>query len=202
MKSARKLVCAALVCGSLGTIGCGTSSPVATEPSGIPSDVAQSQSAAMPVQVTTNDNSATDVISLFLDAIRRGGDPAVAEEWLTTKAKSELNRIGHKLQPIGSPDARFTVTRAENIPESPGSAFVHSYWEEPTTPGSPTSEVARSQIVWAVQRERDSWRISGFAVQTDDQSDPVILDFENGELMAKFLAPEMPQTASDAPARR
>lgn len=198
MNLSHKIVGVALVSSTALWIGCGGSSPVAETPVAAPPMPANVGSLAPKPMGFIDDaamrspGSATDVISQFLDAVRRGGDPAETQQWLTSKAQAELNRIGQKLQPIGSPGARFTVTRAENVPEAPGSALVHSYWIEPTLGGEPS----QSQVVWAVQWERESWRISGFAVQTEDDEAPVILDFENGDLMANYLEPDRVQAAS------
>jgi hypothetical protein len=180
---------------SLLSLGCGGSNPTAQNGAQNTATTAVNSLAELGPNGAASSvplkSSAVDVVSQFLDAIRRGGDSSAAEEWLTRRAQAELSRIGHKLEPIGSPDAKFTVTRAESLPESPGEALVHSYWEEPNTQGA----TSQSQVVWAVVWERDTWKISGFAVQVDPNSDPVILDFENGDLMANYLNPT-PENAS------
>ncbi len=140
-------------------------------------------------------SSPTDVVSQFLDEVRRGGEDSSANELLTVRARTELSRIGHAIQPIGSPDARFLVTRAETVPGEEASALVHSVWSEPNADGSTTD----SQVVWALQREQSNWRISGLAMELEPNEDPLIIDFENAELMAKLLSPpEEPQIASGA----
>ena len=147
---------------------------------------------------------ATDVVSQFLDLVRRGGADSGAMALLTSKAQSELKRIGRTVQPIGSPDARFEVTRAEAMPGTEDAALVHSIWSEPQSDGqnsgSPDegSQVAASptlqyQVVWAVQREAGQWRISGLAMATDPDQDPMVINFEDGGRMAALLA----ETESD-----
>ena len=59
-----------------------------------------------------------DVVSQFLDLIRRGGADSGANQLLTQKAQSELARIGRSIQPLGSPDAGFRVTRSGKRPRS------------------------------------------------------------------------------------
>lgn len=136
--------------------------------------------------VAGNPTAATEVVSEFLDTIRRGGMDKGADRLLTNRARQELARIGHKLQPLGTPSAKYTVTRAENIPDSPGSALVHSYWTEPDPSELDPAGVVTIQVVWAVQFEGSAWRISGLAVSADG-SNPMILDFENGDAMASYL---------------
>ncbi len=138
--------------------------------------------------------SPSDVVSQFLDEVRRGGEDSRANDLLTAKAQVELRRIGQSIQPIGSPDARFQVTRAEHVPGQADSALVHSIWSEPNGDGTSSD----FQVVWAVQQEPAGWRISGLAMELDPKQDPVIMDFENAEMMAALLAfPEgEPEAAS------
>ena len=63
--------------------------------------------------------------------------------------QTELKRIGRTVQPIGSPDARFQVTRAETVPDEQNSALVHSIWSEPNGDGTSSD----FQVVWAVEQE-------------------------------------------------
>ncbi len=127
--------------------------------------------------------SPTEIVSQFLDQVRRGGDKSEAGNLLTKIAQAELTRIGRSIEPIGSPDARFQVTRAENVPGEEGAALVHSIWSEPAADGGQ----ADFQVVWAVSHEEAGWRISGLAMEMNPNQAPLIIDFENGELMAKIL---------------
>lgn len=158
------------------------------------------------ILTATNSSSATEVVSEFLDVIRRGDADDDSDRLLTSGARRELARIGHKLQPLGSPSARFKVTRAENVPDSPGSALVHSYWSEPQEePAVGNGEIqydAPLQVVWAVQWESSAWRISGLAVQMAPGEQPLVLDFENGDAMAEYLrAGEVAEVPGDSVAR-
>ena len=158
------------------TTGCGgDSESKVAERSG---DSSQSPAAA-----NVKKASPTDVVSQFLDRVRRGGEDSDAGILLTTRAQSELKRIGRSVQPIGSPDAFFNVTRSEPVPGEPDSMLVHSIWSEPSGDGTNSDY----QVVWAVQRESDQWRISGLAMELQPGQPPTIIDFENGDLMAKLL---------------
>lgn len=127
--------------------------------------------------------SPTDVVSQFLDRVRRGGEDSDAGKLLTSRAQSELNRIGRSVQPIGSPDAFFNVTRSEAVPGEKDSMLVHSIWSEPAADGTKSDY----QVVWAVQLENGDWRISGLAMELVPNQPPTIIDFENGDLMAQLL---------------
>ena len=149
-------------------------------------------SAASPT-VAADIPSPMDIVSRFLDEVRRGGDDSRANDLLTAQARQELARIGQPIQPIGSPDARFEVTRAEMIPEEEGSALVHSLWSEPNQDGT----TSQFQVVWAVQRESQGWRISGLAMEIEPNQPPIIIDFENSEMMANLLTPKQPASSSE-----
>ncbi len=173
--------CLLLVPGILSSclVGCGSSSDVAQTP----------EQTADSTEVAQAEESPVEVVSQFLDRVRRGGDGAAAGHLLTEKAQSELERIGRSVQPIGSPDARFDVSRSQDVPGEPDSALVHSVWSEPTGDGSN----AEYQVVWAVERDPVQWRISGLAMEIEPGQSPEIIDFEDGELMAQLL------TASERP---
>ena len=173
--------------------GCGSS----TEPTAANNDSGANRTEANPVgaaaaTTTTAVGSPVDVVSQFLDEIRRGGADSRANDLLTQKAQSELKRIGQSVQPIGSPDAGFQVTRFEKMPDDASSALVHSIWSEPNGDGTNS----QFQVVWAVHLEPVGWRISGLAMELDPAQPPMVIDFENGDLMAQLLAPPADDAAS------
>lgn len=184
-----------LAAGMMGAtlVGCGsnTNSGSADIGSSSPaSNIAAMSGQGSPVAAQTL--PATDVVSQFLDLVRRGGGDSGASTLLTAKAQSELNRIGRTVQPIGSPDARFVVTRAESLPENPDATLVHSVWTEPASGNSGESAnsdaVLEYQVVWALQKESNQWRISGLAMEIDPEQNPLIVNFEDGNRMAALLA--------------
>ncbi|TWT79396.1 hypothetical protein CA13_07960 [Planctomycetes bacterium CA13] len=154
------------------TVGCGSSADVTDA------------TAINTTTVAAKGPSATEVVSQFLDRVRRGGQSSGADQLLTERAKSELTRIGRSVQPIGSPDAHFEVTQARQVPSDPDAMLVQSIWTEPAGDGSKSD----FEVVWAVQREAGGWRISGLAMQMDPAQPAVVIDFENGDEMAKLLA--------------
>lgn len=151
-----------------------------------------------PVEIST----AMATVSQFLDAVRRGGDTGGAHSLLTKQAGEVLQRLGRTVQPIGSPDATFSVTRSEAVPEHPNAALVHSTWSEPI--GDGTSE--SYQVVWALQLENRAWKISGLAMELDAQQPPMIVDFEDYAEMANLFRSQTAvpdaSAASASPAAR
>lgn len=127
--------------------------------------------------------AAMDTVGHFLDAVRRGGDTGGAHSLLTRQASSVLEGLGRTVQPIGSPDAAFTVTRSEAVEGHPNMALVHSTWSEPLGDGTTDSY----QVVWALQHEDNAWKISGLAMELDPQQPPLIVDFEDHVEMANLF---------------
>ena len=156
--------------------GCGSSTPT---PSAGGKPTAKTGAVAANYEVA----DATNVVAQFLDAVRRGGATSGANQLLTQHAQAVLQRLGRTVQPIGSPDAVFTVTRAEAVPDTPGAALVHSRWAEPTGDGKSESY----QVVWALEHEASGWRISGLAMDLQAGQEPMIVDFENAAQMANLL---------------
>ncbi|QDS95610.1 hypothetical protein FF011L_44080 [Roseimaritima multifibrata] len=166
--------------------GCGSEKPTAESTATSPA-AATAQANAAP-----DANSPVAVVSEFLDRVRRGGAAQVeAARLLTTRAQAECQRTGLKMGSMGSPAARFEVTRAEAVPEAEGSALVHSLWIEK----NPEGEDATYQVVWAMQNEAEGWRISGLVMELEPGTDPVVIDFEDGDQAASMLG-----LTQDAPA--
>ena len=166
---------AALLC--VASIGCGKSEVSQTASAGSSATTSAGTVAAASMA------SPTDVVSQFLDQVRRGGAGSDAGRFLTQKAQSELKRIGRSVQPIGSPQARFDVVRAVNVPDEDNAMLVESRWTEP----NPDGQSSEYQVVWSVEKETQGWRISGLAMELDGSEDPTIVDFENGAMMQQLL---------------
>jgi len=180
-------------------------------------DTATSNTVAVAgTQISAEDAEA--IVSQFLDRIRRGGDHQDAMALLTDRAQSELQRIGQVVQPIGSPDAQFQVTRSTPMPFDPSAGetpvngrLVHCIWTEPAesdVAGDPTDALQNYQVVWSVVLQGDQYRISGLILEMDPNQPPLILDFENGDLMAQILGgtpsaqtARTPEQASSDPIR-
>lgn len=186
-----RFAAAALACGPVCFTLCGCGSATTNTPTAAVRDAAASSTTAEDGVVP-----ATDVVSQFLDQIRRGGEDSGAGELLTAQAQSELQRIGRSVQPIGTPDASFEVTRGEPVPEDPAAMLVHSIWREPGADGSHTD----SQVVWALRKENAAWRISGLAMEFEPGQDPLVINFEDGDLMQAILGGEEVSQSGEQPA--
>ncbi|QEG43494.1 hypothetical protein [Roseimaritima ulvae] len=173
--------------------GCGSKTPVASNDSSGPAAApAATQAAGQAPQ-----NGPTAVVSEFLDRVRRGGAAQVeAARLLTTRAQAECQRTGLQMDSVGSPDARYEVTRSEPVPDVPGAALVHSLWIEPSEEGGETS----FQVVWYTQQEADAWRISGLVMELEPGTDPIMIDFENGDQAAAMLGLTAPADSGTAQA--
>ncbi|MBB3210303.1 hypothetical protein FHS27_006150 [Rhodopirellula rubra] len=156
-------------------------------------------------------SEAEAVVSHFLDRIRRGGENHNAMALLTDRARSELSRIGQVVQPIGSPDAHFKITRSTPMPVDESVAgegftgrLVHCIWTEPAVrdaSGAAVSATESYQVVWSVVLQNDGWKISGLVLEMSAQEPPLILDFENGEHMAKILGGQPAEQTAASPAQ-
>jgi len=169
--------------------GCGKSD---TSPQADATPAAARPGAIAPAAAPLNVDAAKEAVSHFLDAIRRGGDTGGAHSLLTKDACNVLESLGRSVQPIGSPAAKFAVTRSEAVQGHPNSALVHSTWSEPGDAGT----VESFQVVWALEWEQQSWKISGLAMELDPNEDPMIIDFEDHVQMANLFRGE----ATDQPA--
>jgi hypothetical protein len=171
--------------------GCGKSD---TSPQADTTPAARRPGAVAPAAASLNIDAAKDAVSHFLDAIRRGGDTGGAHSLLTTDACNVLESLGRSVQPIGSPAAKFIVTRSEAVAGHPNSALVHSTWSEPSDSGA----VESFQVVWALEWEQQSWKISGLAMELDATQDPMIIDFEDHVQMANLFRGEATGQATAA----
>ncbi len=164
--------------------GCGRSPEQATGPSNQAPANANAASKDAPVQTVTR----------FLDALRRGGGEQTVASLLTEAARKECQRTGLVIEPPGSPEAKFEVTRGEMIPGRQDAALVHSVWTEPAGGEGP----AKYEVVWAVKQETPGqWRICGMIAQLPGQQ-PVAIDFENGDEILAHLNGNAPGAAPAA----
>ncbi|MCC9599185.1 hypothetical protein LOC67_01335 [Stieleria sp. JC731] len=156
--------------------GCGGSSsePVAEKPAAQPAPAAQPQQPAP-----------TEIVSQFLDRMRRGGDGNSASDLLTKLAQQEMIRIGRPLQLPGSPDTTFEVRQSFPIPDQKDRVWVQTYLNEPDAANGQTTQY---EVVWTLHNESQGWRISGFHVDQGDGMDPLEFDFENGDEMNARLS--------------
>lgn len=170
------------------SVGCGGASEneMAKESgSGQAGTLAGSQSVEAPPQTP----SPGEVVSQFLDRVRRGGNDNSANLLLTKLAQQEMIRIGRPLQFPGSPDTRFKVGRIMPIPSQQHSVYVETFLID----DQPAQQLGGEQdstyeVVWTLRKQNSDWRISGFVLNQGDEYEPLEINFENGQQMEALLA--------------
>lgn len=159
-----------------GALGC-TGQTAATGEGG---SSAQSVSAGSvsAAKVAADAEPAEAVVERFLKALQ-AGDSATAESLLTEKSRKETAANDWKVQPPGSPDAKYTIV--ESLVRD-GETYVSSDWSEPVS----ETESATYNIVWIAKPDNGQWRISGMITQFGADQD-LMLSFEDVEGMIKTI---------------
>ena len=148
-------------------VGCGgASSESASATSG--ANAGQSNSAQ---SAATNGSVADAVVNEFLEAVRVG-DVKKSSGLLTPLALNRTNEHDLTVAPLGSATAKFEIGKTELIDSD--KALVESVWTDVDVDGNPSSE----ELVWALRKSNQGWRISGLAIQVDG-GQPQLIDFEN-----------------------
>lgn len=154
---------------ALSLTGCGGSAPTPEAKKEPP----RQEQATAAAKTAPGEESPTEVVSRFLDGVRRGGAAADVGRLMTEKAREQYASVGLVMQPIGAPDATFEVTRS--VPYGDQGALVNSLWTEKDESG----EKITYQVGWALKKEPDGWRVSGLILEDDPA--PRVFNFENRE---------------------
>ncbi len=116
--------------------------------------------------------SPDQVVTVFLNALRSGDSPTT-ESLLTAKARQELAKHSLSVDVQSAPNASYQVRTAEILADQSG-AHVKSVWTEKFDDGDETYE-----IVWALRRQQDGWRLAGMALQLIPGQPMQFLNFED-----------------------
>lgn len=192
----KRFIWAATIAAMLGQVGCdsgkkdqlaqggvaggqaSSSKPVAGLPTNNP-NAAAPQDDMVPLSSLNlaNPTKPEEVVGAFLEGMRTS-NAKVIESLLSTRARQEIQAKGLEISPIGSPNASFEIGKAQQIdPKDPNVMLVSSNWLEPGTAGMPGSEY---EVVWALIKEVDGWRICEMAVDTHTEGEEVqVVNFEN-----------------------
>lgn len=162
-------------------VGCGGSKEGDTTAGGPAGRPVTANAGAVPPQ---------EVVMMFSDSIRRG-DRDMAMKLITSAGRQEIQRSGMALDPPGSAESSYKIGEVRFFDEDKDAAYVASMWIEPVAPGQPPVE---TEVVWAVQLEKEGWRISGLAIDQGKDQPPFLVDFENLEQSMK----EQQQAAAPA----
>jgi len=136
------------------------------------------QAIQQPIAVPANAPPET-VVMTFLNALRSGDSPTT-ESLLTGKARQELAKHSLSVDVQPAANATYQVRPAEYLPNDPSGAHVSSVWTEKFDDGDETYE-----IVWALRRQQDGWRLAGMAMQLVPGQPVQFLNFENPEDMLR-----------------
>lgn len=134
----------------------------------------------------SNPTRPEEIVGAFLEGMR-SGNAKVIESMLSSRARQEIQAKGLEIAPIGSPQAAFEIGKAEQVdPKEPNVMLVTSNWLEPSTDGNATEY----EVVWALVRETEGWRICEMAVDTHVEGEEIqVVNFENLAEVAPETAP-------------
>jgi hypothetical protein len=151
---------------------------------------------AVPAVQVPADSGPDQVVSVFLDALKKG-DTATKASLLTSKALAETTKHEFEVNPQSAPNAQYEVRPAEFLANNPNGAHVTSVWTETYEDGQVTYEV-----VWVLRRETPGWRIAGMAIELIPNQPPAFLNFEDpADMAAKYneaMAAQQPPAAETA----
>jgi len=136
-----------------------------------PQSTAQPYVAPQPIAVPSS-ASPDQVVTVFLNALRTGDSPTT-ESLLTARARQELAKHSLSVDVQSAPNAMYQVKPAEILTDQSG-AHVKSIWTEKFDDGDETYE-----IVWALRRQQDGWRLAGMAMELIPGQPMQYLNFED-----------------------
>jgi hypothetical protein len=136
-----------------------------------------------PKIVESTDSAPQQTVAVFLDSLRRG-DETTANSMLTMLARAEVQKTEYAIQPLGTPEGEFKIGRLGFPYQDQTVALVESQWREPATKTDPELTM---DIVCEVHQEGTAWRIAGMAVTVAGESEPLVIDFEDGQRLQQQL---------------
>ncbi len=177
----KRLACSGLLL--LAAVGCGGKDTSTTTAEG---QNGATPTAAAQTAVVTNGASTEpgEIVALFLDSLRRGDEKA-ANGVLTAQAQASLAKTDYTIDPLGTPDGKYTIGRVGFVDGDTTTGLVECVWSEPNPEaGKPPVEM---EIVCEVHKEPQGWRISGMAVKMAGTEDTFVLDFEDPQSLQQAL---------------
>jgi len=155
-----------------------SASPAGASIAATPQATGTAAPASQPIHVPAN-ASPDRVVTVFLDALRAGDSPTT-ESLLTTKARQELAKHQLYVDALSAPNAIYQVQPAVPVLENPNGAHVTSVWTEKFDDGD-----EKYEIVWALRKQPEGWRLAGMAMQLVPGQQVQILNFEDPADMIK-----------------
>jgi hypothetical protein len=166
--------------------GCGgEKSPIATDVAPItpsaqqataaPSTLVQPSGESTPVALSVSpDSSPSEVVLAFLNAMR-DGNSSVASELLSDLARAETAKHQWPVQPPGAPSATYKLGQPTYVDQNQTGVHVPCLWTEPDGAGG----TIQFEVVWALRRLEQGWRVAGFATEIVPGKAPFFFNFED-----------------------
>ena len=132
---------------------------------------------------TPQDRSAHEakmVVTDFLNALRRGDD-AKAKTLLTAVARRKAEEKGRAVAPPANDGVKIEVDDPTFPTSEHDIAHVPTRWIDQDETGKPRTDRA----IWSCRLEPEGWRVAGFAAYVFEGEDPVFMNFEDPEDMAR-----------------
>ncbi len=131
------------------------------------------QAAAMP------SNDPVEVVRAYLAGAQNGDDSTV-NMLLTPIARAEMAKRNFRVAPPASDTTRFELGKV-NFPNEKVAYVPCRLSDQKNATSSPSV----SEIVWALRKTEEGWRIGGMAIQVVKDAAPLMLDFEKPEEIMK-----------------
>jgi hypothetical protein len=132
---------------------------------------------------TTQDRTAFEaksVVNEFLNALRRGDD-AKAKTLLTKLARQKVEEQGRSLGRGANDSVKIEVDDAAFPTPEHDIAHIPTRWIDQDESGKARVDKA----TWVCRHETEGWRVAGFAAYVFEGEEPLFMNFEDPEDMAK-----------------
>jgi hypothetical protein len=168
----------------LSVLGLAAMSVLAAGCGGSSSDSSQGTPATASVNGPTQQDrtafEAKTVVTDFLNALRRGDD-AKAKTLLTKLARQKVEEQGRSLGHGANDAVKIEVDEATFPTPEHDIAHVPTRWIDQDEAGKPRTDKA----TWICRHEPEGWRVAGFAAYVFEGEEPLFMNFEDPEDMAK-----------------
>ena len=118
------------------------------------------------------------VVSTFLQAIKRGDEPA-ALAMLTDVARAKTQELGLSVAPPVKDTATYRIGDCEAVGGADDLVHVATTWTDTDEDGFTTND----NVIWVCRLDPAGWRVVGMAMRIFQDLPPLLLDFEDPEDM-------------------
>jgi hypothetical protein len=120
------------------------------------------------------------VVTEFVNDLRRGDD-AKAKALLTKLARQKVEEQGRALGYGANDNVKIEVDDATFPTPEHDIAHVPTRWIDQDESGKPRTDKA----TWVCRHESEGWRVAGFAAYVFEGEEPLFMNFEDPDDMAK-----------------